>query len=65
MERGNNIQSTGKNTKNTKGKVVGEKRNRLSYTVTQTVFLEQALGKGNLDTKEGRRSVTDIFTKET
>ena len=24
---------------------------------------EQALGKGNLDTKEGRQSVVDIFTK--
>ena len=37
----------------------------MSFTVTQTVFLEQSLGKGNLDTKEGRQSVTDIFTKET
>ena len=29
------------------------------------VFPEQALGKGKLDTKEGRQSVADIFTKET
>ena len=26
---------------------------------------EQTLGKGNLDTKEGRQSLADIFTKET
>ena len=37
----------------------------MTFTVTQTVFLEQILGKGNLDTKEVRQSVTDIFTKET
>ena len=37
----------------------------MSYTVRQTVFLEQTLGKGNLGTKEGRESVSDIFTKET
>ena len=37
----------------------------MSYIVTQTVFLEQSLGKGNLDTKEGGQSVADIFTKET
>ena len=48
-----------------KGKVVGEKRKRLSYTVTQSVFLELEIGKGNLDTKEGRQTVDDIFTKET
>ena len=52
-------------TRNTKGKLVGEKRNRSSYTVTQSVFLQQELGKGNLDTKEGRQVVSDIFTKET
>ena len=47
------------------GKLVGEKRKRSSYTVSQSVFLQQELGKGNLDTKEGRQVVSDIFTKET
>ena len=49
---------TGKSSKNSNGKMTGEKRKRLSFTSTQTVFLEQSLGKGNLDTKEGRQSVT-------
>ena len=40
----------------------------ISAAVTQLqngVDGEQTLGKGNLDTKEGRQSVVDIFTKET
>ena len=37
----------------------------MSYTFTQSVFLELELGKGNLDTKECRQTVPDIFTKET
>ena len=56
---------TGNSARDTKGKLVGEKRKRSSYTVTQSVFLQQELGKDNLDTKEDRQSVSDIFTKET
>ena len=52
---------TGNSAKNTKGKVVGEKRKRLSYTVTQSALLELELGKGNIDTKEGRQTVSVIF----
>ena len=37
------------------GQVVGEKRKRISFTFTQTVFLEQAFGKGDLNRKEGRQ----------
>ena len=59
------VRVTGNSAKNTKGKVVGEKRKRLSYTVTQSALLELELRKGNLDTKEGRQVVSDIFTKET
>jgi hypothetical protein len=55
---------TGNSERTTKGKVVGEKRKRSSYTSTQTVFLEQALGKGELDRKKGRQKVADVFTKE-
>ena len=35
---------TGSRTKNTKGKVVGKKRIRLSYTTTQSPLLELELG---------------------
>ena len=47
------------------GKVEGEKRKRFSYTITQSVFLEQALDKGEFDTKEGRQKIAYVFTKET
>ena len=53
---------TGNRAKHTKGKVVGEKRKPLSYTVTQSTLLELELGNGNLDTKEGRRTVS-IFSQ--
>ena len=33
--------------------------------VTQTVFLEQSFGKGDLNIKDGRQKVGDVFTKET
>ena len=56
---------TGNRAKDTKGEVVGEKRKPLSYytyTVTQSTLLELELGNGNLDTKEGRRTVS-IFSQ--
>ena len=52
-------------TRNTTVKLVGDKRKRSLYTLTESVFLEQEFGKGNLDTKEGRQTEDDIFTKET
>ena len=33
--------------------------------VTRTVFLEQSFGKGDLNSKDGRWKVSDVFTKET
>jgi hypothetical protein len=33
--------------------------------VTHTVFLEQSFGKGDLNIKDGRQKVTDVFTEET
>ena len=32
--------------------------------VTQTVFLEQTFGKDDLNNKEGRHKVGDVFTNE-
>ena len=37
----------------------------MSFTTTETVFLEKSLGKDDFNTKEGRQKVTDVFTKET
>ena len=48
-----------------KGKFTGEKRKLFYYTMTQSVLLEQTLVKGELDSKEGRQKVVDVFTKET
>ncbi len=56
---------TGNSGRTTKSKVVGEKLKRFCYTVTQTVYLEQAFGKGDLTTKDGKQKFADDFTKET
>ena len=56
---------TGNSGRTTKSKVVGEKRKRFCYTVTQTVYLEQAFGKGHLNIKDSRQKVADVFTKDT
>ena len=47
----------------TKGKVVGEKRKIFSYTDTRTVSL-QGLGKDDLNIKDRRQKVPDVFKKE-
>ena len=52
---------TGNSARTTKGKVVGEKRKRFCYTDTQTDYLEQAFGKGDLNTKDGRQKVADVL----
>ena len=52
--------------KGSKGKdaSVGEKRKRTTFTVTQKVYLQQALVKGDLDTIEKRQRVAQTFAIE-
>ena len=44
---------------------VGEKRKRTTFSAVQQVYLQNALDKDELNTKEGRQLVDDVFSKET
>ena len=43
---------------------VGWERNLRKAQKAQTTFLEVEFGKGDLNSKEGRHKVADVFTKE-
>ena len=48
-----------------KGLKVGERRKRTTFSAVHQVYLKNALDKGELNTKEGRKVVADVFSKET
>ena len=47
-----------------KGLKVGEKRKRTTFSAVQQVYLQNALDKGELNTKEGRQLAADVLSKE-
>ncbi len=54
-----------RNSDNTsKEKLAGEKRNRHTFTVSQTCYLQVQLDNHLLDTPEDRQNVDAVFTKE-
>jgi hypothetical protein len=56
--------TTAKSVDTEKGLKVGEKRKRTTFSAVQQVYLQNALDKGELNTKEGRQLAADVLSKE-
>ena len=56
--------ATAKSVDTEEGLKVGEKRKRTTFSAVQQVYLQNALDKGELNTKEGRQLAADVLSKE-
>ena len=57
--------TTAKSVDTEKGLKVGEKRKRTTFSAVQQVYLQNALDKGELNTKERRQLVADVLSCQT